>query len=203
MHRAAPLAMAALVSFGAVAQDLEAARALAKKGSALYDLGKYGEALDAFESAYEKKPVPGLLFNIAQCHRQMGQLEQAARVYRSYLRTDPPEAAARQARELLAKVEEALKQQSTAVQSPPHELTSAPPVAVSAWQPPPAPPPPAPPGRVRWPAYSAGGVAAGAAALGVVWALGSRSESHARAIGPFRDSQLGCGLRSIPVARAR
>src|SRR5439155_1462257 len=83
----------------AVAQrgdDVEAARAAARKGSSFYDLGKYSEALDSFETAYQRKAVPALLFNIAQCHRQLGHLEQAARVYKSYLRTDPPEASARQ-----------------------------------------------------------------------------------------------------------
>jgi len=157
---------------------------------------KYPEALESFENAYEKKPVPALLFNIAQCHRQMGHLEQAARVYRSYLRSDPPEGAARQARELLAKVEEALSKQNSAVQSPPHELSDtsgkkppAPPQAVT--------PPPAPRERVRWPALTAGGVAVGAAALGVVWALGSRSATdelaqlhQAGPVDPARDASL-------------
>src|SRR5262249_49133839 len=105
MRRAAPfLLIGFLASAASAPGGVEAARTLARKGTSLYDLGKYPEALEAFESAYQKKPVPGLLFNIAQCHRQMGQLEQAARVYKSYLRTDPPEAAAKQARELLAKV---------------------------------------------------------------------------------------------------
>ena len=86
MHRFAPLAIAALVGSGVAAQtdrpgdDVESARALARKGASLYDLGKYPEALAAFETAYEKKPVAALLFNIAQCHRQMGHLDQAAPV---------------------------------------------------------------------------------------------------------------------------
>src|SRR5256885_9088413 len=128
MVRFASLTLAALLASAAVAQndrpsdDVEAARIAARKGSSLYDLGKYAEALENFETAYQRKAVPALLFNIAQCHRQLGHLEQAARVYKSYLRTDPPEASARQARELLAKVEDALSRESSAMQSPPHEL---------------------------------------------------------------------------------
>ena len=182
MRRFAPLVLIALLGTAVSAQDDGEVRALARKGASLYDLGKYPEALGAFEAAYEKKPVPGLLFNIAQCHRQMGHLDQAARVYKSYLRTDPPEAAAKQARELLAKVEEALAKQASAVQAPPHDLTdssakkAAPDVAVL---PAPAPPPaPVQRQRQRWPMYAAGGVAVSALALGVVWGLGSRSATN-------------------------
>ncbi len=199
--RLLPLALAALVAWGAQAQpadDLEAARASARKGQSLYELARYPEALEAFEAAYQKKPVPALLFNIAQCHRQLGHLEQAARVYRSYLRSDPPEAAAKQARELLATVEDAVSRQAQAMESPPHDLRDAsaklpaPQAAVSA-----TPRPPAPPQHHRWPALAAGGVAATSLALGVVWALGSRSAAgdlralhQAGPVDPARDAAL-------------
>jgi tetratricopeptide (TPR) repeat protein len=194
---AAILSLAAPVS---AQEEVEAARTLARRGTSLYDLGKYTEALQAFESAYEKKQVPALLFNIAQCHRQLGHLEQAARVYKSYLRTDPPEAAAKQASELLAKVEEALKQQNSAVQAPPHDLSEAaakkPPAPVAAVAVAPAPSPP-PRERKRWPALAAGGVAVTALALGIVWGTGSKSATNELAqlhqagpVDPARDAAL-------------
>lgn len=218
MYRRASFAIAVSLAFGAVAQadrpgdDIEGARTAARRGSSLYDLGKYAEALESFEIAYQRKSVSALLFNIAQCHRQLGQLEAAARVYKSYLRTDPPEASAKQARELLAKVEDALSREHSAVASPPHEqLTESPPK--TAPQPPPVPAaaiareprrdPPAE--RKRWPAYAAAGVAAGAAGLGVIWALGSRSStdqlSRLHQAGPV-DAARDASLRNDASSKA-
>jgi tetratricopeptide (TPR) repeat protein len=208
MHRFVPLLIASSFAFAEVAQgdrpgdDLEAARVAARRGTSLYDLGKYSEALDSFETAYQRKAVPALLFNIAQCHRQLGHLEQAARVYKSYLRTDPPEASARQTRELLARVEDALSREHSAVVSPPHELTdssakittSMPPAPSAVFRPE---PPRDPPARQRWPVYTAVGVAAGASALGVMWALGSHSSTNELSrlhqsgpVDPARDASL-------------
>jgi tetratricopeptide (TPR) repeat protein len=176
--------------------DVEAAKALTKKGLSLYELGKYGEALQSLELAYEKKQVPALLFNIAQCHRQLGHLEPAARLYRAYLRTDPPEPGARQARELLGRVDDAIAKQATVQTAAPQELRPAvatTPVPDAALRP--SPPPPRE--HRRWPALAAGGVAAGALTLGIASALGSRSATqqlqqlHASAaVDPARDAAL-------------
>jgi tetratricopeptide (TPR) repeat protein len=54
-----------------------------------YDLGRFKEALDEFSKAYELKALPGFLFNIAQCHRQMHNWERAAFFYRRYLDQSP------------------------------------------------------------------------------------------------------------------
>jgi tetratricopeptide (TPR) repeat protein len=69
-----------------------AAREHYQKGSALYDLGKYPEAIKEFETAYEIKEDPAFLFNLAQSHRLAGNNEQALRFYKLYLRRvpDPP-----------------------------------------------------------------------------------------------------------------
>src|SRR5438874_2068998 len=50
-----------------------------------YDLGQFDEALRDFSEAYRLKPLPGILFNLAQCHRQMRSYERAAFFYRRYL----------------------------------------------------------------------------------------------------------------------
>jgi tetratricopeptide (TPR) repeat protein len=117
------------------ASDAKARQAYAE-GKAEYDLGHIGKALQAFENAYRFRPVPALLFNIAQCHRLLGDLQSAAMTYRAYLRNDPNSAQAAKARELLEQVETAMEHQSKAQSAPPLGL-SAPP------QPPPAPPQPA------------------------------------------------------------
>jgi tetratricopeptide (TPR) repeat protein len=65
------------------------ARAHYNKGTRQYDLGRFGEALAEFESAYLVVPDPVFLFNSAQCHRKLGNDEQALSFYRSYLRNAP------------------------------------------------------------------------------------------------------------------
>lgn len=42
-------------------------------------------ALHEFQAAYVEKPDPAFLFNIAQCQRQLGAYEAAARSYRAFL----------------------------------------------------------------------------------------------------------------------
>jgi tetratricopeptide (TPR) repeat protein len=61
------------------------------KGNKLFALGRFEEALGHFESAYEAKPIAGFLFNIAQCHRNLGHLDEAIFSYRKYL-TEQPDA---------------------------------------------------------------------------------------------------------------
>jgi len=130
------------------ASDAKARQAYAE-GKAEYDLGHIAKALEAFENAYRYKPVPALLFNIAQCHRLLGDLKSAAMTYRAYLRNDPSSPQASKAKELLEQVEEAMERQTKAQSAPPLGLTTptqpapapAPPPAAAAPTPAPAPAP--------------------------------------------------------------
>jgi tetratricopeptide (TPR) repeat protein len=63
----------------------ERAQALYAEGEAAYAGGNYESALESFNAAYELIPVPGLLFNIGQCHRKLGHHEQAADYFKRYL----------------------------------------------------------------------------------------------------------------------
>lgn len=155
-------------------EDVAGARAHARRGLALYEAGSYAEALTELERAYEKKAAPGLLFNLAQCHRQLGHLDDAARLYRSFLRTDPPEALAKQTRELLAKVELLQKEAAPKIAPP---LGPAPAAALPS-PPPLEPPKPAAKVHREWPWMAAGGVAAVALAGGIYEALASRSATN-------------------------
>ena len=184
----------------------ETAKQHARKGSAFYNLGEYKQAVTEFEAAYQVLPVPALLFNIAQCYRQLEDLPMAARLYQSFLRTNPSEAAAKQARELLDKVESDLQHRKATVASPPLELSlpaagtgtvpaaekgrGAPPPAKVAAAPAAARSPAAPPAALRatppataaaqhhrWPAVALGAVGLAALAGGVVEGLGSSSAS--------------------------
>lgn len=67
----------------------KAARAHFLRAEKAFNLAKFSEALAAYEAAYEAKPLPGLLFNIAQCHRNLGDHERAIFFYRRYLTLDP------------------------------------------------------------------------------------------------------------------
>lgn len=49
-----------------------------------YNLGNFDKALDEYKAVYELKPHPALLFNIAQCYRQLGDYSAAAFYYRRY-----------------------------------------------------------------------------------------------------------------------
>ena len=103
--------------------SVEEARAAYDKGSTEFDLGHYQNALAAFEKAFTLRHVPALLFNIAQCHRLLGEMKEAATVYRSFLAKDPNNARAQQARVLLAQVESAVGKQAEPQTAPPVEVT--------------------------------------------------------------------------------
>ncbi|HZI09810.1 MAG TPA: tetratricopeptide repeat protein [Myxococcus sp.] len=71
------------------------ARAKFAEGNLAYDLGEFQKALDAYSESYRLVPLPGFLFNIAQCHRQLGRPERAGFFYRRYLslsKEEPPNA---------------------------------------------------------------------------------------------------------------
>jgi tetratricopeptide (TPR) repeat protein len=164
------IATAALCAAGAAwAQPdstVELARGLSERGQRQYELGHFGEARQLFESAYQAKAAPALLFNIAQCHRKLGDLREAAALYRSFLRADPDSRSAPIALELLQEVEEAIQRESAAVAVPPPALPVTTPVVRAA------------PSRVRWPAVAAGGTAGALLAAAIVESLGARSASN-------------------------
>src|SRR5690348_5408028 len=76
------------------ADDRERARELFKQGSKHFKLGEYADALASFKEAYRNFEEPTILFNIAQCHRQLNQKADAIRFYRTYL-SEVPRAANR------------------------------------------------------------------------------------------------------------
>lgn len=55
----------------------------------LFDVREYGRALEEYKEAYLAKPDPAFLFNIAQCHRKLGQNAQALDFYQQFLKKAP------------------------------------------------------------------------------------------------------------------
>lgn len=68
---------------------LEEARQHAARAKVHYDLGEYKEAAEEYIIVYRLRPLPALLFNIAQSYRQAGMYEKARSFYKSYLREVP------------------------------------------------------------------------------------------------------------------
>ena len=80
-------ALACVMSVPAFAEPSEAeksARAHVAASQQFFNLGKFEPALAELEEAYKLKAAPGLLFNIAQCHRQLKHYERAAFFYKAY-----------------------------------------------------------------------------------------------------------------------
>jgi tetratricopeptide (TPR) repeat protein len=65
------------------------AKAHSNRGTSMYNLGRFSEALAEYEAAYLAVQDPPFLFNIAQCHRKMGKNKEALESYRTYLRVAP------------------------------------------------------------------------------------------------------------------
>ena len=84
-----------LVSFGQPAQGGEGNKATAKahyeKGTRLYEIREYDKALLEYKSAYLAQPDPAFLFNIGQCHRKLGQNQEALNFFREYLKKASPD----------------------------------------------------------------------------------------------------------------
>jgi tetratricopeptide (TPR) repeat protein len=86
-------AVAALVPLAARAEPTEAQKREAKelndKATRLYEVGKYGEAIEEYQKVYLLVDDPVLLYNIAQSYRLWGKPEDSIRFYRNYLRRAP------------------------------------------------------------------------------------------------------------------
>ena len=81
---AAGVAAPAATGADSPAPDQEA-RALFRRAELNFYAGNYQEALGNYQRAYQVKPLPGFVFNIAQCHRNLGNHERAGFFYRRYL----------------------------------------------------------------------------------------------------------------------
>ena len=60
-----------------------------ERGEKLYALTRFGDALDEYQKAFDAKPIPDFLFNIGQCYRNLGDLDQAIFSFKKYLKLEP------------------------------------------------------------------------------------------------------------------
>jgi tetratricopeptide (TPR) repeat protein len=83
------VAPSAVAAPSAEAERIRAARAHYERAVSHYNLDEFEPALAEFREAYREKPDASFLFNIAQCHRKLGQREAALDFYRKDLRSVP------------------------------------------------------------------------------------------------------------------
>jgi len=106
------------------ADDAETLRAQARDATAEYNMGQFKEALARFQTIYKASGKNALLFNIAQCQRQMGKLKDAAFSYRRFIELEPDNPNVPVARDVLASVEESLQKGTQAQTRPPKDLVA-------------------------------------------------------------------------------
>lgn len=89
------------------------ARGKFAEGNTAYEAGDFQKALDAYSEAYRLMPLPGFLFNMAQCQRQLSHPDRAAFYYRRYLALSKQEPAnAALVRDLIAEMDAAASVQA-------------------------------------------------------------------------------------------
>lgn len=77
-----------------------------ERGQKLFALQKFEQALEQYQKAYDAKPIPDFLFNIGQCHRNLGDYESAIFSFKRYLKLSPDAENREQVEELIAKLED-------------------------------------------------------------------------------------------------
>jgi Tetratricopeptide repeat len=92
--KALPCLLAALVlAVASPARGNDSATEQARQhyeiGTRQYDLGHWDDAIREFEKAYELRPDPNFLYNMAQAYRRKGDPKRALDLYRNYLIKTP------------------------------------------------------------------------------------------------------------------
>ncbi len=65
------------------------ARELFNEAEASFAVGDFEAAVRSYQAAYRLAPLAGFLYNLGQCHRNLGKHEKAAFLFRSYLVKKP------------------------------------------------------------------------------------------------------------------
>ncbi len=155
------LILAAALARPAVATEppspSEQARKHFEEGTKAFNLGEFQRAVTEYKAAYNAKPDPVFLYNIAQAYRLANDLTNALFFYRSFLRNAPDAPNRREVDGRIRTLEQQLAQQHALTQAPPNTpmgpsaTTTPPPATKPAPEPEPAPAPP-PPAVVEKPA---------------------------------------------------
>lgn len=92
-RRALTVVLAACLATGglqaATPEAEQRARHSFERAEASFKAGLFAEALAGYQEGYDQLPLPGFLINIAQCHRRLGNLQQARTTYRKFIMVAP------------------------------------------------------------------------------------------------------------------
>src|SRR5262245_24921982 len=146
----------------------EQAREHYDRGTSLFAIERYDEAIKEFEEAYVALPRPDFLYNIGQAHKRAGRPDKARAYFERYLELAPGAPDRAEVEKLIAETRPPPAQPPSPAEVAPSSPPP-PPVAAAA-----APPVPAPERRRTWiwPAIIGGAVVvAGAVTLGVVFGM--------------------------------
>jgi tetratricopeptide (TPR) repeat protein len=97
------------------------------RGKKLFELQKFDDALEQFQKAYDASPIPDFLYNIGQCHRNLGDYEQAIFSFKRFLQLDPEAPNREKVEIIIDELEDKLERQGAKKQNepppppPPHE----------------------------------------------------------------------------------
>jgi len=100
--------------------DYEAAKNHFDEGTKAFNLGEFKKAIEEYKAAYNAKPDPVFLYNIAQSYRMANDTAQAVFFYRSYLRNAPSAPNRREVEERVRKLEAQLALQRQVTTEPPN-----------------------------------------------------------------------------------
>ena len=100
------------IAFAETAQE-KASRRHYDRAEKQFALGKFEDALEYYQKAYDADPRPGFLFNIGQCHRNIGDYESAVFSYKKYLKLEPDAPNREQVEGLIEDLERKLAEDDT------------------------------------------------------------------------------------------
>jgi tetratricopeptide (TPR) repeat protein len=103
-------------------KNLDDAKAHDERAMSAYALGRFAEAAQEYEKAFELKPYPALLYNAAQAHRVSGNKARALLLYQNYLRVFGDRASnAADVRRHISELKQAIESEERSKTSPPVE----------------------------------------------------------------------------------
>jgi iron complex outermembrane receptor protein len=152
------------------------ARTHLKAGISYYDEGRYADAAREMEAAYSLKPLPDLLYNVAQCYERLNRLGDAAGAYRKYLEGKPGAEDRKSIEARIANLDERVKQEAAGTAPstplpPPTEKVVFKTIIVYRETPP-------PPGRAtRWAAYGVAILALASLGTGIAFTILAKQNS--------------------------
>jgi tetratricopeptide (TPR) repeat protein len=96
------------------------AKAYYERATASYSLGRFADAAELYEKAFDLKPDPALLYDAAQSHRVAGNKQRALLLYQNYLRVYGSAAVnARDVQRFITELKEAIEADQRSASTPP------------------------------------------------------------------------------------